>query len=141
LTTITNDPRDFIYELLTDDPERLRRLMLANPSFAEFNKLAKLKVSKDDKLVILADSSYEGSKPTIIANGGHSAAVIAYGLWLFTRELYLESDRADLSAWLDEGLPFELGNVSKRDLISISKTPRVTSIKSANYSTLGVIHS
>ncbi len=134
-------PRVFIDRLLEGDPQELRALVLANPSLEQFKKLSKLSTKTDETLVSSGESAYVGAAPKLYLNSELSPAVVAYGLWLFARSVYLEltHDRADLSAWLDNGLPFSLEKTSRVQMLKLKTTGSSIPVNSVA-KTVGVVH-
>lgn len=114
--SLPRQARAAIFGLFMGEPEILRALALKEPGIEGL--LSQL--NWDDEDIPEENLFYSGPRPHLFLLQ-QERGVLIYGLWLFARELYLSPDRADLSAWLDEGLPFTYELVSKGSFLRMSK--------------------
>lgn len=87
--------------------------------------------AKDDSALAWANTApfYSDLRPSVSiaqnVSGIEAERRVSAAVWVLIRELYINParDRADLSAWIDDGLPFQLERLSRLALISHGKTP------------------
>lgn len=110
-----------LLQLFFNDPQRLRKLILAEPTFEGFLTALGPEALLDLEASPVSEPSYSGYTPQLWFVGTPSEAALGYSLWLMARRLYLASDRADLSAWLDDSLTFNYQVISKASYLKLRK--------------------
>lgn len=110
-----------LLQLFFNDPQRLRKLILAEPTFEGFLAAVGPEALLDLEASVVPEPSYSGYTPQLWFVGTPSEAALGYSLWLMARSLYLASDRADLSAWLDDSLTFNYQVISKANYLKFRK--------------------
>lgn len=129
-----------VFELLLGKPERLRQVALADPTMEDFERL---QFTAIDFLALdeLNEDSYYSIRPRFSVPSTATPAAITYCLWKFTRELYINParDKADLSAWLDAGMPTLVQRKSLAGIYKESKNPETLTVSNEG-KILGVCH-
>lgn len=117
---------DFLFSL---EDEELDYLLVSGVPDRVFLSLGATFDSDElTELPDVEDYSYSGLRPHIYLSdkvtGAEAIANVSQGLWKLAQELYSnpEMDKADLSAWVEDGFPFILQRVSRSALLKHAVT-------------------
>lgn len=122
---IEHSTRMALEDFISLDASQLNRSLLSGELGKALVKA--VKKANAEEIPREGDATYSGMQPHVYV-GLHTSEANAIAqasrcLWLLAKELYInpEHDRADLSAWLDDGVPFSLQRSSKHALIRLSQ--------------------